>query len=194
MEKEQITAVSAAWDPSWDPETYGLRCFALPVAVPLTKGVLRVNPELCIGCMVCVMTCSLSTYGVGSFELSNMSVLSRNRFDFDAYAAPCEQCVAPLCLRYCPVGAIVVDEKTGARVIDQEVCIGCQECSRRCPYTPARVTFNPETMKAGKCNLCEGEPKCIAACPRGALTFETNPNGIKTGYVQPEGSFHYVSC
>jgi Fe-S-cluster-containing dehydrogenase component len=179
---------------AWDPRVVGLKCFALPISVPLTKGVIRVNPELCMGCMVCVETCALGNYGVGSFELSNMRVLSMNKYDFDAYAAPCEQCIDPLCMRYCPVGAIVLDEITGARVINQDVCIGCQECTRRCPFTPARVAFNPMTMKASKCNLCDGNPKCVEACPTGALAYETNPLGIKTGYTQPEGSFHYVSC
>jgi Fe-S-cluster-containing hydrogenase component 2 len=179
---------------AWDPGIVGLKCFALPVSVPLAKGVIRVNPELCIGCMVCVQTCALANYGVGSFELSNMRVLSVSRYDYDAYAAPCEQCTDPLCLRYCPVSAIYVDETTGARVIDQDACIGCQECIRRCPQEPARVTYNPETMKSGKCNLCNGSPECVQACPTGALVYETNPRGIKTGFTQPEGSFKNVSC
>lgn len=167
------------------------KSFALPVSVPLTKGVLRVDQELCIGCMVCVQTCALVNYGVGSFELSNMRMTAQNRYEFDAYAAPCEQCTDPQCLRYCPCNAITVDKATGARVIQQELCIGCQECIRHCPYTPARITFNPETMKAGKCHLCGGDPQCVKACPTGALSYFTDPKGIKTGYTQPEGSFDH---
>lgn len=168
------------------------KSFALPIKVPLTKGVLKVDPELCNGCMVCVQTCSLASYGVGSFELSNMRMLSTNRFDFDAYAAPCLQCTDPQCMRYCPCNAISVDKKTGARVINQELCIGCQECIAHCPYTPARITFNPDTMKAGKCDLCGGDPMCVKACTTGALSYFTDPKGIKTGYTQPEGSFDHV--
>ena len=188
MGKVESSAVREAWD----PRSVGLRCFALPISVPLTKGVIRVDPELCMGCMVCVTTCSLANYGVASFELSNMNILSTSRYDYDAYAVPCEQCTDPTCMRYCPCGAIYVDENTGARVINQNICIGCQECIRRCPCKPARVTFNPETMKANKCNLCDGEPRCVGACPTGALHYETNPQGIKSGYTQPEGSFNHV--
>ncbi len=168
------------------------KSFALPINVPLTKGVLRVNRELCMGCMVCVETCALTNFGVGSFELSHMRMLSHNKFDFDAYAVPCEQCTDPQCMRYCPCNAIYVDKKTGARVINQDLCIGCQECIAHCPYTPARIAFNPETMKASKCHLCGGDPACVKACPAGALTYEENPDGIKTGYTQPEGSFNHV--
>lgn len=182
---------SSAEKEAWNPRTVGLRCFALPVSVPLTRGVIRVNPELCMGCMICVETCALANFGVGSFELSHMRMLSTNKYDFDAYALPCEQCTDPQCLRYCPCGAIYVDETTGARVIDQLICIGCQECIRRCPEKPTRVAFNPETMKASKCTLCDGDPRCVKACPTGALAYETNPSGIKTGFTQAEGSYYH---
>jgi len=33
------------------------------------------------------------------------------------------------------------------------------------------ITFDPETRKAGKCHLCAGNPKCVAACPSGALRY-----------------------
>lgn len=186
--------ISSAQKEAWDPRSVGLRCFALPISVPMTKGHLTVDTELCMGCMVCVVTCSLENYEVGSFELSNMRMLSTNKYDFDAYAAPCEQCADPLCMRYCPCGAIYVHEVTGARVIDQNVCIGCQECIRRCPCEPPRLTYNHETMKANKCSLCDGDPKCVEACPTGALIYETNPHGMQTGFIQPEGSSKYVCC
>ena len=164
------------------------RKLVMPVHVPLTKGVITVDPELCAGCMRCVHTCALFNFGVGSHELSRMRMLASTKYEFDAYAAPCQQCVDPQCLRYCPVGAISVNNTTGARVIDDARCMGCQTCIQHCPYTPPRIAFDSVRKKASKCTLCNGNPQCVKACPTGALQYYTNPDGIRTGYVQPERS------
>jgi Fe-S-cluster-containing hydrogenase component 2 len=31
--------------------------------------------------------------------------------------------------------------------------------------------YNPETQKAFKCNLCDGNPACAAACPTAAIEY-----------------------
>ncbi len=161
--------------------------FVLPVKVALSKGVITVDKELCNGCMTCVLTCSLQNAGTGSFELSRMHMAASTQYVFDAYAEPCQQCVDPECLRYCPAKAIKVDENTGARVIDEKLCIGCQTCIAHCPYTPARISFNKQTNKATKCTLCDGDPACVKACPTGALQYYTNPDGVATGYTLQGG-------
>jgi Fe-S-cluster-containing dehydrogenase component len=156
--------------------------------VPMTKGVLAVDQELCSGCMMCVLTCSLKNQGVGSFSLSRIYMAAYTKYEFDGFAEPCQQCVDPLCLRDCPFAAIVIDEKTGARVIDEKLCTGCKICLRSCPYKPPRISFNRETKKALKCTLCDGDPACVKACPTAALTYMTNPNGIHSGFkLLPEG-------
>lgn len=162
--------------------------FKMPIKVALSKGVITVDPELCAGCMACVHTCALFNFGVCSETLSRMNMLATNKTVFDGYAAPCQQCVDPQCMRYCPVGAIGVDKTTGARVIDDTLCIGCQTCIEKCSYTPPRITFDKVRKKSSKCTLCNGNPQCVKACPTGALKYLTNPDGIKTGFVQPEGS------
>ncbi len=161
--------------------------FVMPVKVPLSKGVLVVDKELCSGCMNCVFTCSLKNAGIGSYELSRMHMAADSKYVFDAYAEPCQQCVDPECLRYCPTGALHVDEITGARVVNENLCIGCQTCIAHCPFTPSRVSFNKTTHKATKCTLCDGDPACVKACPTGALRYYTNPEGVVSGHILQGG-------
>ena len=33
------------------------------------------------------------------------------------------------------------------------------------------MSFDVETQKAQKCNLCGGSPECAAACPTGAVRY-----------------------
>jgi Fe-S-cluster-containing hydrogenase component 2 len=73
------------------------------------------------------------------------------------------------CATACPNEAIVLDQKTGARIIDQKRCKGCRMCQRACPWE--MTTFNESTGKASKCFLCNGKPECVDACPTGALRY-----------------------
>jgi len=158
----------------------------LPMSVPPSKGVLVVDKELCFGCGVCTLACSLANEGVGSMELGRIQKIGHNNYTFDAYVEPCMQCVDPQCMRVCPTGgtgALKVDPVTGARVIDEKFCVGCQKCIQHCIYDPPRIFYNKTTKKAFKCDLCGGDPACVKACPSGALKYYTNPDGVNTGFT-----------
>lgn len=151
-----------------------------PGKIPRSKGVLVVDRGLCSGCMQCVHTCSLVKSGVGSHELARIKMAAVTKYAFDAYAQPCLQCVKPQCLVNCPTEAIIVDEVTGARIIDDELCTGCQICIESCPYDPPRISYDKARNKAIKCDLCGGDPACVKACPTGALRYRTRPDDAKT--------------
>lgn len=73
------------------------------------------------------------------------------------------------CANACPQGAIQVDPKTGARVVVKERCIGCHLCEKACPWD--MMSFDDEENKASKCFLCNGDPKCVKACPAAAIRY-----------------------
>lgn len=150
--------------------------------LPLPKGVIRVNETLCGGCKICMYACSLTNEGMAAIDLSRIQISSNDIDQFDTFAEPCLQCADPQCYRYCPTGALKIDENTHARIIDRELCIGCKLCIKHCPYTLPRIRFDAVAKKAVKCNLCGGNPQCVKLCPTGALTYETNPEGIANGY------------
>lgn len=128
------------------------------------------NPALCSGCRTCEVVCSVAHWGVASSELSRLQwtkdVMDACITDIQA----CKQCNGPECLAVCPTGALHVDPETGARVIDQDVCVGCQCCLNACPATPSRVRYCLDTNTCFKCDLCGGDPQCVKFCPTGALT------------------------
>lgn len=72
-------------------------------------------------------------------------------------------------MQACPVDAISVDLKTGAKIVSNSLCVGCKVCTIACPF--GTVNYNQNTGKVIKCDLCGGDPECAKACPTSAITF-----------------------
>ncbi|MEL7671169.1 4Fe-4S binding protein [Methanobacterium sp.] len=74
-------------------------------------------------------------------------------------------------------------------VVNKEGCIKCGACQGVCPTEAISVT--PEDVIF--CDLCSGEPKCVAACSTGALKAEEMPIG-DTGKTQTRIVFSPSAC
>lgn len=129
---------------------------------------LKIIPDQCTGCMQCELACSWSK--TGQFQPS-ASLIRVHIFDEEAAYAPytCLQCEEAWCMTVCPTNAIVDDASTGAKRVVQALCIGCHLCTLACPF--GTVFTQPSDGQARKCDLCEGEPACAAACPTQAIQF-----------------------
>ncbi|MDX9715009.1 MAG: 4Fe-4S dicluster domain-containing protein [Dissulfurispiraceae bacterium] len=85
----------------------------------------------------------------------------------------CNHCTKPACLEACPVDAIYKRKEDGIVLIDQQKCVGAQECIRACPY--AKIYFNQAVTKSNKCIGCYPRiekgvsPACVAQCPGRAM-------------------------
>lgn len=153
---------------------------------------MRFDPKLCAGCAYCEVACAQFHEGAAGATNRNhftakpliksmgVSPISANApgwpqaltmATFADYSANefCRQCDSPECLDACPENAISVDSKTGARVVNEEKCVGCGECVEACQFDMIHV--NPETETAFKCDFCGGDPQCVAWCPTKAITF-----------------------
>ncbi len=80
-------------------------------------------------------------YNFGSGVDTNDGIFGNCQFT----VASCKQCADPQCAKYCPVHAIHSDEETGARVVDEDVCIGCGMCSAACPWNMPHINAQTGT-------------------------------------------------
>jgi Fe-S-cluster-containing dehydrogenase component/DMSO reductase anchor subunit len=138
------------------------------------------NHNLCVACGACIAACSLE---------NGWAIQVRRLLIFNSDVTPslpvanlssaCNHCETALCLEGCPVSAFVRDPASGAIVIDDEICIGCNYCLWNCPYGAPVADAKKRTI--GKCNLCYSNlkdgymPACTSACPTGALKYDELP-------------------
>ena len=147
--------------------------------------VLRITPERCTGCMRCELACSYMQTGMFQPAKSVIRISS-----FEAYTsyAPytCTQCAEAWCLAACPVEAIHISP-VGAKVVMDDVCVGCKLCTIACPY--GTMFYNADTDKATKCDLCNGQPACAAACPTQAIEYvEAEPSDWLGAFAAERGA------
>lgn len=137
--------------------------------VTLSKGRIVHNPDICSGCRTCEIVCSTYHEGVASPSFARLIAKKDVMDACTTQVLACKQCAGAECVAVCPSGACHVDKDTGARVIDETLCVGCQLCLNACPCEPPRVRFNSTKNVCFKCDLCGGEPQCVKFCPMGAL-------------------------
>ena len=157
-------------------------------AIPRSQGYIVFDSRKCIGCTTCMLSCSLTHYGEQNLSLARIQIIqdSFGKFPNDLTIAPCRQCVEPVCVRSCPVGAAHADTANGnVRVIDESKCVACKTCLRMCPQQPRRTVWNSKANKSSKCDLCintpywnekggpGGKQACVEVCPVRALKFVT---------------------
>jgi Fe-S-cluster-containing hydrogenase component 2 len=134
---------------------------------------LVVKPEKCTGCRTCEIICSYEKTGAFNPELSAVTVIA---YDEAALSVPvmCQQCDEAPCVKICPVGALYKDDG-GVVAWAENKCIVCRLCADACPM--GNMIYSPLTRKMSKCTRCDGDPKCAAFCPSGALSFVPDDAG-----------------
>ncbi len=153
----------------------------VPMELQEAAGHIVHDQQLCAGCRTCMAVCSLSHNGAVSPELSGIQVMWFPREGSVVDSNTCQQCKGPECRAICATVALYIDEKTGARVIDEKKCIGCRLCQEACPNKTrdphyygdglSPIRYNAEKNVCFKCDLCGGDPQCVKFCPMKALSL-----------------------
>jgi len=146
-----------------------------------------IDVNKCTGCYNCFIACkdehcgnefppiSASQPNTGHFW---MRIIEKERGQYPKVkvsyiAVPCMQCEDAPCLT--DDGA-VYKRPDGIVIIDPEKAVGRKDIVKSCPYRV--IYWNEEKNLPQKCTLCahlldDGweEPRCVEACPTGALSF-----------------------
>lgn len=130
---------------------------------------LVIDPVKCTGCQLCTIFCSVRHRGLVDPTRANIVVLAQHRLH-RRVPFTCFQCQDAPCQAVCPTEAIVRDTKTGALVVDGDLCTACGLCTEECPY--GNMFLFPDDSAATKCDLCGGAPECATVCPQGAITVD----------------------
>jgi Fe-S-cluster-containing hydrogenase component 2 len=126
-----------------------------------------VHQEKCTACRECELACSFWHEGIFAPALSRIKV---NDFYEEQFYLPmtCVHCADMPCGTVCPTVAIQ-RQPDGMIKVHEDRCIGCKMCLLACPF--GVMGFAPEKGVAQNCDLCGGDPQCVAFCVPGALEY-----------------------
>ncbi len=160
-----------------------------------SSGVVFPDPSLCIGCLTCEVQCTDVHRKAGMAAVARIRIFNEpatqvapeilknypGRGSF--IQQPCLQCPDAPCVSVCPVNALHIEPKTGARVINENACIACGRCAEACAFPvrsesvatnemvygqKTRIVYDPQKNVFAKCDLCyfrDGGPACVDKCP-----------------------------
>jgi len=126
------------------------------------------SPDKCNGCGECEKVCIAAKKSSVAIGKSRIAI----RKDGDKYKATvCVHCEVCPPAEVCPSALLEFHDDGNYWTLDEHRCFACMACIPRCPYDAVffEGKFGIET--AYMCDLCGGDPKCIKACPEGALTL-----------------------
>ncbi|MCL5734890.1 MAG: carboxypeptidase regulatory-like domain-containing protein [Actinobacteria bacterium] len=155
----------------------------------MTRLAILVDITKCSGCHNCFLACRDEYFGNdyspysapqplnGQFwmQVTEVERGSYPRPKLDYIPIPCQHCESAPCMNAAADGAVYRRED-GIVLIDPIKAKGQKDIPNTCPYRV--IYWNEELEIPQKCTMCahrldEGErmPRCVEACPTGALTF-----------------------
>ena len=135
---------------------------------------LVIQPQHCIGCRACEMSCAFTHGKDGKPAASRCITVTLSAKDEAYVPMICLQCDHAACIKVCPVDAITRDDARGLVLVDNEKCVRCMACTVACPFGNMHYDRGQELIH--KCDLCQdcGDyPRCAMFCPTDCLTVET---------------------
>ena len=182
---------------------------------------LRFNPAVCTGCLICAVACAekwaTEYFPEETKDVVNLefSVIRPMRSQYVDIVNVCTYCSLIAwaegsdkfpCQEVCPEDAIVTVPEgegkegfygMGYKMIDRDKCTGldlCGRCLEVCEdQFGSGISFDPIEKKAMVCTMCGGLPACVEACPEPtALQFVPLMTNGRYFANQPEAYMELV--
>jgi Fe-S-cluster-containing dehydrogenase component len=190
-------------------------------AAPDTAGCMGMlfDATKCIGCRACQTACrdgfDLGPDGDGpngeglydqptDLSCNHPTVIQQYRSEdgeeWSFVKKQCMHCLDPACASACLVNALE-RQPNGCVSYDVDKCIGCRYCMVACPFEVPTFEYDKPVPAIRKCTFCfsstdEGVPRCVTACPTGAMKFGKRDDLLKEAwgrvYEEPERYEHHV--
>jgi len=150
-----------------------------PKSPPVPDVWIGRNMAECTGCRLCEVACSIEKENKIQPSIARIGVFQF--YPGVEFPVACFQCGDEAkCVEACPTDALEVDtsRKLNTIKIDTGLCLrtarngDCTLCQDECPAGVGSITFHPTTREPLICDLCDGEPACIEACPAGTIMFK----------------------
>ena len=150
-----------------------------------------IDVSICNGCYCCQIACKDEHVGndwfpyarpqpdTGQFWIKLNEYIQGTVPKVKMHYIPvmCMHCDDAPCISSCPVEGAIYKRDDGLIIIHPEKCTGCRNCVDSCPYDA--IFLNEGLNIAQKCTGCAHlldnswkVPRCVDACPTGALRFE----------------------
>jgi phenylglyoxylate dehydrogenase beta subunit len=139
----------------------------------------------CDGCGDCMRACAQVKSGAADLSHARIRILPGG--EGGGYElALCRQCADPVCVMNCPAGALSKNGESGVIDWNGGRCVNCLLCTAGCAY--AGIVYEASIGHVTKCDMCDGEPACVEACPHDALEYRTEAS-IFNEYGEKEDLF-----
>ena len=136
----------------------------------INMKVITMDMSKCVGCRNCELACAFMKSGDTCERQKSMIRVNHYIDEHAVIPMTCLHCEDAWCLDVCPSGAIKRDGRTDAVIIQKEKCAGCKMCILACPY--GNIHFDSDEHVCVKCDLCDGNPRCVGHCIAAALNYE----------------------
>ncbi len=129
-----------------------------------------VHAEKCSGCRRCEVNCSFFHSGCVGRSRARVKVVKIEDLGLD-YPVVCPQCKERYCTR-CPESALEIGP-LGQIVASPTLCTACGTCQTLCPIGAIELYEDIPYV----CDLCGGDPRCVAQCNMGAVEYRPGEGG-----------------
>jgi Fe-S-cluster-containing hydrogenase component 2 len=131
------------------------------------QGRLRPVAVNCTGCQLCEIVCAHAHSREYGQQMKRLRIEHRHRPDEPFVPKPIVCPLCEKCVEACKEGALTIGV-LGYLELDNNRCNACGDCVTACPLHLVQLDEDGRPLF---CDLCEGDPQCIAWCKRHAIVL-----------------------